>query len=363
MLRALVASGASSAAGAPIDAKPAATPADPANTLQQGVRAVVWHEHLERVAVILSSDQVRVFETKGDVWVDVVQALEHQFQREVRCAAWQPRSGSGLALGCRGGVCLWKDKLSWMSFLRHTWPVTAMAWAPSGRLLASGSSTCASIYIWDVATRAASQLFRLRGAVESLKWSPSGFYLYSGSAGQGFRVWETKTWECELFSDFAQPVRSAAWAQDGRTLLLACNEPIKLQAVSFTHDPPRIGGTVLPLELDLGGAVSEAAGLHLAEPTAVRQIVFDNSSGRLAVCYEGMPGVAIFASESFPMLKFFHVGHVFGRTGMLPTHLSFKPHFKHGALLCVVFEDANEAARTSSSGDAEPNIRFIPMYF
>ena len=121
--------------------------------------------------------------------------------------------------------------------------------------------------------------------------------------------------------------------------------------------PPNTGGMLAPVALDLSTAVAAQAGLHLVTASKVSQLTLNDTHERMAVSFEGCPGVAVFGICTFPTQRFFLVGFVWGPPGSVPRSISFKPYFERGALLCAVFEDihAETVARTS--------IRFVPMYF
>lgn len=91
----------------------AASPPPPAAP----VPCLAWHPHLQRCAVSTGGDSIRVFDlfevdSGGAEGFSVrpfpwQRALRHDLQRGVSCVAWQPCRGTVLAVGCRGGVCLW----------------------------------------------------------------------------------------------------------------------------------------------------------------------------------------------------------------------------------------------------------------
>ncbi len=77
---------------------------------------LAWHPQMQRCAVSTGGDSVRVFdlfEVDNDGNGFAVRpfawhrGLRHDRQRGVSCVAWQPCRGTVLAVGCRGGVCIW----------------------------------------------------------------------------------------------------------------------------------------------------------------------------------------------------------------------------------------------------------------
>jgi hypothetical protein len=89
----------------------------PAHPLPSLRSCIAWHPYSQRCAVSVGSSGVQVadlFEVSGATetghdarpmcWQ---KPLHHDRQREVSCLAFQPCRGNALAVGCRGGVCLW----------------------------------------------------------------------------------------------------------------------------------------------------------------------------------------------------------------------------------------------------------------
>jgi hypothetical protein len=355
------------------------------------VRAVSWHHYLQRVAVLLSDDCVRVFDVLRERWDDAGE-LSHELQRDASCLEWQPLSGTGLAVASRVGVCLWRNGLQWVSLMPCEQPVAALAWHPNGRTLASAAAWGGAVTVWDCATRERLVLTQLRGPARQLAFAPSGLLLYAGGTqGEGYCVWETRTWDCEAYSDAHRPVQAALWAAQGHALLVVSGRraseaqagaaellsgadgaaqaaqpdpsELVLHAFALPHEPPRIDAALLPVALPLSGnaSVRECALSLLSSGApcpAVQCVAMDDKSSRLAVAYRGLPGVALYACEPAPAgsLRFFLVGHVWGPPGALPIALAFKPRFERGALLCATFSDAQPGSL------ARDTIRFVPMY-
>ena len=95
---------------------PAQVDADDEPPAPQLAACLAWHPQLQRIAVSTGSDSVRVFDlfevdngsngfvVRPSPWH---RGLRHDRQRGVSCIAWQPCRGTVLAVGCRGGVCVW----------------------------------------------------------------------------------------------------------------------------------------------------------------------------------------------------------------------------------------------------------------
>ncbi|GBG34204.1 Aladin [Hondaea fermentalgiana] len=330
-------------------------------------RHVAWHQEASQVAIILQDESMRVLALENGAWHDHARgAITHEFQHGVSCVAWQPMSSDGIALGCATGVCLWTSELQWMVHLASDGlGVGSLAWSPNGRSLACGSARSGDVVLWDVGSRTHARLQRLRGVTDRLLWSPNGAYLYAGARGLGFRVWEAKSWGCELWSDFAQEVQDAAWSGDGKTLLVATgpspsakiakeDEKASVFAISFVHKPPAIGGDLIPLELDLSSSIGPAASLGLgSDRVRVAGMAWNESSDRLAIRFVDAPAVALYAARWDSQLAFFFLGFVWGPPGAVPCELAFKSSFAPGALLMVNY-------RCSDGCSA---VRLVPLYF
>jgi hypothetical protein len=77
-----------------------------------------WHPHMQRCAigignVVSVSDLYEEgdsghegYSVRAQKWT---KPLRHDRQRDIACLAWQPCRGTALAVGCRGGVCIWSS--------------------------------------------------------------------------------------------------------------------------------------------------------------------------------------------------------------------------------------------------------------
>ena len=101
----------------------------------------------------------------------------------------------------------------------HERKVTDLAWAPGGRLLASGSED-GSVRIWEIAT--SDERAILRGHelfVHCLAWSPDAYHLASGGWDRRVRIWDVVTGSVQVLprgNNFS--VTCLAYSPDGQLL-------------------------------------------------------------------------------------------------------------------------------------------------
>ncbi|WP_330268571.1 helix-turn-helix domain-containing protein [Streptomyces griseorubiginosus] len=122
----------------------------------------------------------------------------------------------------------------------HSGPVNAVAFAPGGRLLASGSSD-GTVRVWRTAERRQTAVLAATGKVRSVAFGPGGRTLAAGvvgAAGGAVRVWDVTTRRvlADLTTD--APVRAVAYAPDGRTLAAADSDgTVTLWRATGAHRP------------------------------------------------------------------------------------------------------------------------------
>lgn len=102
----------------------------------------------------------------------------------------------------------------------HTGEVSALAFSPEGKLLASGGAD-RTIRLWSPDTGRLYQIFSGHtGPVRSLAFSPAGRHLASASADGTTRIWDIQTGkEVRAFSSQFGTVRSLAFSPDGKLLV------------------------------------------------------------------------------------------------------------------------------------------------
>jgi WD40 repeat protein/serine/threonine protein kinase len=101
----------------------------------------------------------------------------------------------------------------------HTDAITSLAWAPNGKLLATGSSDT-TIRIWNLEGESPVHvLLEHKQRIDALRWSPDSSRLAS-VAGREIIVWDTATGKPVHKLDAAGGgTATLAWAADGKTLI------------------------------------------------------------------------------------------------------------------------------------------------
>eukprot|EP00898_Chlorokybus_atmophyticus_P001074 jgi/Chlat1/1968/Chrsp158S02280 len=313
-------------------------------------RAMAWHPHQLRLAICpATADPVLLYDLEQASSSPAT--LVHKLQREVTIVAWRPHAAATVAVGCREGVCLWQVSLAGgamrrrgrtadasMEFLHcfRRLQVTALCWSPCGRLLATASVRSPTIVIWDVSCREAARVRQAFAGIHLLEWSPQGDYLISGHVDGTFRIWETRSWTSEKWSNGGALV-SVQWAPDGRMALLAV-QSLQLGALHFSRDPPALEALLLPLEFtELAVHFSDDTGK--CQLSAVRLLAWDRHGDRLAVAFSGSgvgtEVVALYQTRHTPVVTTLLIGYIRGPRGAKPSLLAFQSDAPKGAVLAV----------------------------
>jgi WD40 repeat protein/serine/threonine protein kinase len=117
------------------------------------------------------------------------------------------------------------DKLR--EFAAHTDGITAMAIAPTFRVVATGAGfTERTIKLWNPENgEAVGELSGHQAWICGLAFSPDGALLASASADQTIRLWDTKTWiEVATLRSHEDEVYSLAFSTDGRRLITGAKD-------------------------------------------------------------------------------------------------------------------------------------------
>jgi WD40 repeat protein len=127
-----------------------------------------------------------------------------------------------VARGTRNGTVSLTDKQGHTRLLHSSGAVTAVAFSPDRRLLATGSSAGA-VTLWDARTGEREKRFVAHKlAVNSIRFSPDGRLLLTASSDHEARLWDVETARLlHVLGLHFGPVSSASFSPDGRWVVTA----------------------------------------------------------------------------------------------------------------------------------------------
>ncbi|MDQ6643412.1 MAG: hypothetical protein M3Y76_03100, partial [Chloroflexota bacterium] len=103
----------------------------------------------------------------------------------------------------------------------HSNRVTAVAWSPNGKYIASGSLD-QTVQVWAVNPGDHLQPFIYRGhtaGVQAVAWSPESNRVASGSIDTTVQVWDALSGEhVAIYHGHSDIVKTVAWSPDGNSI-------------------------------------------------------------------------------------------------------------------------------------------------
>ena len=86
--------------------------------------------------------------------------------------------------------------------------ITSISWSPHGDLLISASPVDAHLVVWDVMLGVATRIsVATGGGLVAVAWSPDGRRVLTTSTMSVFRVWETRNWTCDKWTNASSRCR------------------------------------------------------------------------------------------------------------------------------------------------------------
>lgn len=169
-------------------------------------------------------------------------------------------------------------------------PITALAYSPDGKLLASGAY--GRVAIWDMASGQPTQvLTSVLGAVNDLKFSPDGKVLAIAGGQPSFRgdlrLFDTTTWQLiATLGGHEDVVFGVSFTSDGNRLASASFDKIVRVWDLTTHKPT----LTIPDHSDfVYGVAFSPDGKLLASCSKDRSVkVFDATTGKSQATFSGM---------------------------------------------------------------------------
>jgi hypothetical protein len=248
------------------------------------------------------------------------------------------------------------DLGAWCNFYHHFGhsPVNAIAWSPGGRYLAVGSIQNSQMLIWDCLTEMVTPIVQfVPGNINKLIWSPNDEYICAVSGSNTFRVYNTKNWASQRWTNLSHPLHSACWSGDGSHLAFTVKGEAKLYIVRYTSEDNEVHGELVQI-IDMSPYLLESSLLGPNDENSfggtLSYVAWDPTSSRLAVGLEETELIALFQCNSLSYSPSFQpLGYLRGPPDTLLCGLYFRPHFPKGGLLTATFSNGK--------------ISFFPLYF
>jgi WD40 repeat protein/serine/threonine protein kinase len=236
---------------------------------------------------------------------------------------------------------LWREYHGEQSRLRgHSDAVTAVAFSPDGRLLASGSAD-RLVKLWNLIT--GKETLSLNGhekGVTSLAFSPDGSRLVSGSTDKTVSLWDTSTGQkLHSFEGHAGSVTALAYGPDGRFVVSGSTDKTTRVWDAST-------GRMLTMHNHSEPVTAVAFSPGGKTIASVTQSPHEGNYSGEAILWNAFTGVEVIPLE--------------GR--LARTSVAFSPDGKH----LVTGELAPTPARPSAprrlTGDSEPPTPILKLY-
>src|SRR6266700_1369677 len=136
----------------------------------------------------------------------------------VSAVAWSPNGRYIASGGWDNTVQVWdvNNGTNYRTYTRHSDFVSALAWSPDSRYIASGSWDH-TVQVWNVDTGVLSFTYSYDEIVNTLAWSPDSRYIASGDRDHIVQVWNAKTGRLLFtYKGHTNEPRALAWSPNGR---------------------------------------------------------------------------------------------------------------------------------------------------
>ena len=273
------------------------------------IRAFEWHPKQIKCAVCLINDCIYIYSSDNSF----VPLLKHWLQTKVSALSWNPNREDLLAVSCEKAILIWtidpnsrqcrlsNDCIQVISTGNMS-PFTDLKFDPSGQFLCACSPQSSKLLVINTEKDPKEVKFvrNFGNCFTKLLWSPDGNRLFSMTTSKHIRVFETKNWSSDKWSEhFSDICQSGCWSRpDGRILLVAPRNSLSVFAIPFydSPQPKDVGGShVLFQVLDVSehqfpNGVKVGGSIH--------EMVWNKNSERLVLSFKG-----------FILFNFQFVGH------------------------------------------------------
>uniref|UniRef100_A0A0D9XWK2 Uncharacterized protein n=1 Tax=Leersia perrieri TaxID=77586 RepID=A0A0D9XWK2_9ORYZ len=222
---------------------------------------VSWNRHKHCLAFVSGKDQVTVHDfEEPDNKESYILTSDHQ--KDVKAVEWRPNSGKMIAVGCKGGICLWSA----------SYPGNVASIKSGVASSSFGAFPRVSGGQWilvDVLHGLGTPIRRGFSTISLVRWSPTGDYLLTA-----------KIWNFSLMGNKYMDIRNmgANWDPEGRVALLSFSNSTTLGSIHFSSKPPSLDGHLLPVELP------EISSLIVSR--GIEKLAWDSSGERLALSFK-----------------------------------------------------------------------------
>jgi eukaryotic-like serine/threonine-protein kinase len=211
--------------------------------------------------------------------------------------AWAP-FGKRIASGSDDGTIQIWDALTGyrqLTYRGHRAPVYAVAWSPYGGRLASGGEAPSGsdqgevVQVWEahsgrlLLTYSGHAVKGQTGSIHSVAWSPDGELIASSSWFRSVRVWNATSGQTIMTVSRPDFVRAIAWSPDSKQLAIAVDKTVQIREVATGRIILTYSG-----HSDIVTAVAWSSdGSRLVSGAYNSVQIWEAATGRLVISYEG----------------------------------------------------------------------------